>query len=384
MALEGRLRRWVDAGLIDVDQAQRIRDYEGTRGRPLLVYAISGLGGLAIAIGLVAIVAANWDVIPPHFKLLADLFWIAVVGAAFVRFAERGPGWAREASILVLYGLVIASIALIGQVYQLGGEAHEAMGLWTLFSAVLMTRGHSVLIATVWLLGIEATVAAWLVWIGNGPWGADGYALAGVYLAPLGALAAGRSAWLRRVRPRFAVVFERLGWLELVLAGTAGTFAFYQDTCKERWFELWVGLFVSGAITVWIWRGLPRGGVGNGARWLLGVCLLLYHVPFAASPGGWDVVAALTFIGLWLLVAMVVHRAGMVRELNLATAIVGVRILVVYFEIFGSLLSTGVGLVTGGALTLALVWLWARKRRDFGRELAAGSPSSREREPNRE
>ena len=51
---------------------------------------------------------------------------------------------------------------------------------------------------------------------------------------------------------------------------------------------------------------------------------------------------------------------------------IGLRILAIYFEVFGTLLDTGLGLVSGGALTLALVWLWTRKRKQFARELAGG------------
>jgi hypothetical protein len=43
----------------------------------------------------------------------------------------------------------------------------------------------------------------------------------------------------------------------------------------------------------------------------------------------------------------------------------------IYFEVFGTLLDTGVGLVLGGLLTLLVTWFWARKRRDFDRELSA-------------
>ena len=58
--------------------------------------------------------------------------------------------------------------------------------------------------------------------------------------------------------------------------------------------------------------------------------------------------------------------------LNLATAVIGIRILIDYLEVFGSVLGTGVGLVTGGMLTLGMVWLWVRKRREFARELEEG------------
>jgi len=61
----------------------------------------------------------------------------------------------------------------------------------------------------------------------------------------------------------------------------------------------------------------------------------------------------------------VAHETEDARLLNLATAVIGVRILIVYFEVFGSLLGTGIGLVIGGVLTLTLVWLWIRLRQRF-------------------
>ena len=77
---------------------------------------------------------------------------------------------------------------------------------------------------------------------------------------------------------------------------------------------------------------LPR--LPNG---YFGVYLLAY-VPVVISPGDLDLVGALTFIGLWVLVAYTTHQAGLLHLLNLATAVIGIRILIVYFEVFGSVL----------------------------------------------
>ena len=141
--IEKRLARWVAAGLLDADQAERIAAFERERGKPVFLYAVAGLGGLAIAIGLVSIVASNWDAIPGRLKLAIDLVMVGGLGYGVSRWDRSGPGWAREAGILVLYGLVVASIALIGQVYQLGGKAHEALAVWSALTALLMTRGRS-------------------------------------------------------------------------------------------------------------------------------------------------------------------------------------------------------------------------------------------------
>ena len=70
MNLEKRLLRWRDAGLIDEDARQRIQDYESKETRPWGMYAFGGLGGLAVALGILLVIGANWDGIPGSLKLL--------------------------------------------------------------------------------------------------------------------------------------------------------------------------------------------------------------------------------------------------------------------------------------------------------------------------
>ena len=66
----------------------------------------------------------------------------------------------------------------------------------------------------------------------------------------------------------------------------------------------------------------------------------------------------------WLgLCAFVSYRARWLRLFNALTRLTGLRILIVYFEVFGSLLDTGVGLVIAGLLTLLSAWWWQRKLR---------------------
>ncbi len=366
----------MEAGLISPEQAERIEAFEqgkegggvGPGRRPMFVFAVAGLGGLAIAIGLVSIVASNWDGIPGSVKLGIDLVLVAALGWGVWHWERKGPSWARETAIVALFGLVLASIALVGQVYQLGGKAHEALTVWIGLTALLMSRARSGFAAALWVIGIQVTWMSWIVWfLDRHDWGAFGFG--STYWAPLLCIAVGQVGWIRRARPRLASVLTAIGWSEVVIAATFGTFAFYDDTVREDWTAAYPAGLISALLAGWIMRKIPSSPAAVPARWLLGVCTVGYLAPFLVSPGGLDLVAALSFIGLWLLVAFVAHRRGDVRVLNVATAVVGVRILVVYFEVFGSLLDTGVGLVSGGLLTLALVWLWARKRRDFEREL---------------
>jgi hypothetical protein len=68
MALETRLKRRVEAGLLDDPQVQQIIEFEKGHERSLFLYAIAGLGSFAVAIGIVSIIAANWDSIPGRVK----------------------------------------------------------------------------------------------------------------------------------------------------------------------------------------------------------------------------------------------------------------------------------------------------------------------------
>ncbi|MFN9378093.1 MAG: DUF2157 domain-containing protein, partial [Novosphingobium sp.] len=58
---ERKLRVWQQAGLIDAETAQAIRVWEAENGRPLVLWAVIGIAVLSIALGLISVVAANWE-----------------------------------------------------------------------------------------------------------------------------------------------------------------------------------------------------------------------------------------------------------------------------------------------------------------------------------
>ena len=362
MAFEQHLRRWVAAGLVDAEQAERIRTFERTRERrPALLMAVAGLGGLAIAVGVLSIVAANWDEIPGRLKIALDLFVVAGLGLGVWTLERRGPSWAYETALVTFFGLVLASVALIGQVYQLGGRAHEALAVWSVLTALVMSRARSGFAAAIWIVALQITAVVWLVWLAD-EHDQEALALAMLYWPPLITVALGESAWLAGIRPALAGVCARIGWTELVLCGTFGSFAFYGNTSAESWSAGYPAMALSLLATAVIAARLVHG---VATRVLLFACLAFSHVPVLASPGDLDLLAAASFLALWLVVAWMGNQTRNARVLNLATAMIGIRIVAIYFEVFGSLLDTGLGLLTGGLLTLAVVWIWARKRRRF-------------------
>jgi uncharacterized membrane protein len=370
MALDHQLKRWKDAELVSAEQAERILAFEKQRQRPSLVYAVAGLAALAIAIGLVSIVAANWDLIPGRMKLALDALTVILVGQAVVYIGKREPGWALEAALVTYYGLVLASIALIGQVYQLGGNAAHALLAWSVLTVPLMASGSSARVGFLWLVGLEVTYFVGLTELAEGGQGRADHALAAVYWAPLAVLVLGCTGWLRRVSPTYARVFRAAAWTQLVLMASAASFAFYDALARgER--TPWLVVGASILVTLWLCLQTEATPVGRAQRSLLAVTFASSHLPLFVPHGKWPLAAAVSFIVVFAMVALVAHRRGRSALLHLATAAIGLRLLVVYFEVFGTLLDTGIGLVLGGLLTLLVTIVWARKRRDFDRELSA-------------
>jgi uncharacterized membrane protein len=370
MALDQQLQRWKDAQLISVDQAQQILEFEKRRQRPALLYAVAGLAGFAVAIGLVSIVAANWALIPGRMKLALDALVLIVAGQAVVHFRTRPPGWLGDAASVVFYGLVLASIALVGQVYQLGGNVPQALMLWSALTFAVMAQGSSSRLAVLWVAGLHVTYFVCLSDFADGGEQRTELTLAAVYWAPLATLLAGRSRWLQRVRPAYAEIFRALGWSELILVSCLASFAFYDSMARGERIP-WLIVGVSLLATLGLCLGSEQTLAGRAQRLLLAVTFAASHLPIFMAHGKWPLGAAASFIGVFAVVAWAAHRRGRHRLLHLATAMIAMRLLVVYFEVFSSLLDTGMGLVLGGLLTLLLTWLWARKRRDFDRELSA-------------
>ena len=388
MMIERKLRQWQRDGLLDEGAVERILRHEAARARPLGVYAVAGLGAFAVGLGIIAIVAANWDAIDPRVKLACDLVLLAALGASVVAAERRGRSgsppagrrpqenrWLVDAAILIEYGAVLASIGLVSQVYQLGGTTFKALALWSALTAPLVLHGQGVLLATVWLTGLQATAVAGLVELGDRT-GTEGLAFTLVHVVAVGTVAAGASSWLARVRPLFARVFFNIGVVELALSASFGSLGFYDmaELDLARHPDASWGIAVAVLLSLVLARQVSVRApphVARLAQATLAYALVLAYAPhFLRDPHDLGVLSALAFIALWGLLGWLGYRARMPRVVNLATALLGLRIVIVYFEVFGTLLDTGIGLVVGGALVLGLTALWVRHKRKMDEALS--------------
>jgi len=387
---EHYLKRWRDAGLIDDGAVARIGAWEAAHRRPLWLWALSGMGALAVGLGVVAVIGANWEDIPAWLKLAADLLLTGLC-AAFVFIAwQRQQAWPREIGALLLFGLVIGGIALVGQVYQLQSDPWQGLVTWlALCTPFLALLALSRLVGALW------TAAAVITWFAAyeslqrlfttlSPPAAetlhDPFFHLLLYLPACLMIVV---AVLRRRWPPAEDQGELV--LKLALAGLV--------TAVSTTVVLVDSAFMGAGAPAGIWLGAVATLVPATALWLGGgaedrrAALILLGLSFAAWAAalalalswsgqqkvGFQAMLGLLFIVYWSAIGWLAARGGQRVLFGLAFSAIGLRLLIFYFQAIGGLSATGLGLIGGGALCLGLAWAGWRLTRRLGPGVRQGA-----------
>lgn len=389
--IQHRLAEWQRAGLLSAQQAAAIAAFEQESAqhsaRPYAFYAIGGLGALAVAIGLISLVASNWQDIPPSVKLLFDLLLGVGLAVAAVCAEASSSRFVREVLLLVFFGYVLASIGLTGQVYQLGGEAHEAMLLWCVITFAAMLHLRTGLGAAVWLVALEAT------WLMNGFQLIDKLGsrkdesllfITLWFVTAMLLVLVGGAAPVRARRPALAQTAFLLGALQSLGMMALAPQVFYiriNDSVAVAPLVFFVCVAVALVVAVRVPALLsaltgraPEASAVLSLRVLVIYGTLLSCFTALVPHGSMQLLGALSFLLLFALVGWVGYAARSYPLFQIATGILAVRVLIVYFEVIGSMLGSGLGLILGGALTLWVAWYWRKKTVQLHGAFAAELP----------
>lgn len=382
MRIDKKLTEWEAAGLIEPEQRARIARYEAERTRPILPMALAALGAITIGVGLVSLVAANWDGIGRAAKLAVDLTLLGAVGSALYAVSRRERPLATDTLAAVYALLTLASIGLLGQTYQLGSPTWQALVGWTVLTLPTLWLVRGRLLGGVWLaqlyLAEGSALYALVEYVDGTPslGPALSRELAAALVAPawLAPLLLAHVPRLRRPRPLVAQAFVEGAWGLFLCAGLALACVFYGATDLERvhWGALpfVAALALLGGLLPTLYPELSARGRGGLLAGLgLVACAGVFGVAFerAAMPA----LVPLVHVAMLGCAAFVCVEAGSLRAFHALTGLVALRVLIAYFEVFGSMLDTGLGMIAGGGVTLLVVWLWRRKAPALARRLGA-------------
>jgi len=383
-ALNKRLDRWINAGVVDANTAERIRAFEeserSSEGLRWPVLLALGLGGVLLCAGVLLFVAAHWDELSPAWRftlvlLLVGLF--PIVGALTTeRFPALGATFCAIGTICVGAG-----IFLTAQIFNLQEHWPNGILLWAVgaLAGWLLLRQwpQSVLIALLapaWLVGEwevrtqgyayssrlilegllllsltyltartgkeDSVVRRGLAWIG------------GISLLPLTILAFVEERallWSRRARPEVPEMVRIFGWIIGIGAPLLLAFVLRR---KDAW--------VNALFAVWV---LVIGTFQPDAASATGP--LRMYAWSTLGPYSWAGLGALGLIGWGLL-----ERRR--ERINLGVAGFALTIVIFYFSDVMDKLGRAASLIGLGVLFLFGGWALERARRELVARVSGG------------
>lgn len=357
-----KLNGWIEAGLIDAATADRIRAHEAEHARPLALWAAFGIGALAIGLGVISVIAANWEDVPGQVRLAIHLALIGALAGFILLRGERigrDQPWGLEVTLFLLGVLGLAFFGHLGQVYQTGSPLWQPLAIWlVLFAPLMLMRGQS------WLLAVlvvgTLVYACWdYAFAYDRYFGAEQQLpdswLALVTALPL--LAAPLGAWMRDgARESFWRRLEQLGLTYGVggaslVAIAAGIEEFRENIMALDSQSVRAALALAAASLVYLTRRNASGEASAAVIAGSGIlCLIAYPVSGEALAGG------LLLMALWIGIAAAALHAGWRGVFQISVAIVALRLIILSFELASDLLTSGFGLILAGLLILGIAW----------------------------
>ncbi len=307
MRLEKKLAQWVDNKVITVAQKNKIMDFEKTHKNPILFNALLLLGVFLIALGVISVVAANWDGISDIIKLVADFMIMAAVAyGTFWAWKAQKNIW-FEGGMLALFMLVGASIGLIGQVYQLNGSFASAGLFWSFMTLPLIIVTKRKILPSLWVPLLFASI----------------FSIESV----LELLERIFDWWFWEENPEAILV------LILVIGGLLAGFFAMADTLTKKEY--------------------PVFNVTKMYAYIIMYAAVIEFMFFAVSFHSFhffDVYAVIT--AFLLLMAFVGEKLNRRRLVNLNVSLLYIDFMCIYFNLFGSLIKNGLGMIISGLVLI--------------------------------
>jgi len=367
-----KLRAWREAGLIDDQAFTRIEAYEAQHARPLALWGAIGIGSLAIGLGIISVIAANWEDVPGvvrlavHFVLMAGL--AGYLGLRGEGLSQRQP-WGMEAALFILAMLGMTFFGHLGQVYQTGSPLWQPLSAWlVLFAPLLLLRGQSWLTALL-IAGAFAYTCWDYTFASDRSFGRDEdfptlrltvITALPILFAPLGAWFRDRSA-----RETFWKRIEQLGLAYAVggasVIAIAAGFEDFRDNIMaiESQLVRAAMAIIAGGLIYAMRRtrsGEASGGIMAGSGL---VAVLAYMISGEGLAGG------VLFMAFWAGIGFAALRAQWRSIFQLSVAVVALRLIILSFELASDLLTSGFGLIIAGAMILGIAWGAVRISREY-------------------
>ncbi|MCP3966747.1 MAG: DUF2157 domain-containing protein [Lentisphaerae bacterium] len=147
--------------IIDEDNCSKLQDYYSKQIPPavnyqrLMIIIFGALSAILVMGGVLLLIAHNWEDIPLRVRL--SLAFVPLVASLtfgwYTKLDDRSTVW-QEASAVLISGSFAAAVAMVSQIYYLGGELYQFMFTCLLFTFPLLYIFKSQVYLTIYLIGL--------------------------------------------------------------------------------------------------------------------------------------------------------------------------------------------------------------------------------------
>ncbi len=368
-----KLHNWQNAGLIDSETANKIIEYESQNSKPYGLWAVIALGALAIGLGFISIIAANWDALGGVTKLAIHLSFIVAIACWL--FWPNGNSSEifnnllfRDAILFIFGALGLTFFGHLGQVYQTSSPLWQPLLLWLLlFLPIYLLLGRGWLIALTWIgiiYGASINYIQWHIFSDNEISEAI-IALLLSICAIIVALAAFTRGYGERINywrqiEQIALVsmIIMVGFFHLFAEISPNGFGFSLVNVASLQFVIFG--FASAIIYFSDHIEDGRDTKSRQGCAIIVMSAVISNILAALNAGQYSVLAALIFMGFWATIAIVSLTTNWRIVFQLSIAVVAVRLIILSFQLAGDLLGSGIGLILCGLIALAIAWIAMR------------------------
>ncbi len=139
MSIQKELKELLENDIISEDIALKIRDYykkDSPQQKQKLLVIFSVIGATLVSLGIILLLAHNWDNLPRSIKTILAFLPILIgqIACAFSFFKKgKNPIWSEGSAIFL--GISIgATLSLISQIYNIPGNLGTYIFTWSVLS----------------------------------------------------------------------------------------------------------------------------------------------------------------------------------------------------------------------------------------------------------
>lgn len=153
------LQSWVNEGIVDTETAHTIAcRYAGAEMKSVAWSRIilGSIGALLVGLGVIALLAANWDDIPRAARATLSFMPLAVCVATYIMGVQKG--WTSRSffePLGIFWSLSVgAGISLIAQTYHISGDPESFALTWTLLLLPIVYATQAVVPLVCYFVGL--------------------------------------------------------------------------------------------------------------------------------------------------------------------------------------------------------------------------------------